>query len=97
MDVSDPSAEFWLGIAMDGQQDSSSHSWQDETLQSSEVVDNPIYLFGQFASAVHSDTLNNIQPRSKVIESYYAVHSEMLIANHSSQDLCKIYASRHRP
>jgi hypothetical protein len=67
MDVSDSSAESWLDIAqMDVQQDSSSRSWQDKTVQYSEVFEDPICLFGQFVSAVSSDALNDIQPRAEV-------------------------------
>jgi hypothetical protein len=68
MDVSDSSAEFWLDITqtLDVQQDLSSRSWQDETVKSGKVVEDPICLFGQFVSAVSSDTLKDIQPRSEV-------------------------------
>ena len=68
MDVSDSSAEFWLDIAqtMDVRQDLSRRSWQDETIKSGKVVEDPICLFGQFVSAVTSDALRDIQPRSEV-------------------------------
>jgi hypothetical protein len=68
MDVSDFSIEFWLDIdqTMDVQQNSSSRSWEDETIKSSKVVENPIYLFGQFVSAISSDGLKDIRPRSEV-------------------------------
>ncbi len=68
MDASDSSAEFWLDVAqtMDVQQDLSSRSWQDETVKSSKVIEDPICLFGQFVSAVTSDALKDIQPRSEV-------------------------------
>ena len=67
MDASDSSAEFWLDVAkMDVQQDLSSRSWQDETVKSGKVIEDPICLFGQFVSAVTSDALKDIQPRSEV-------------------------------
>jgi hypothetical protein len=63
MDVSDSSAEFWLDIAqtMDIQQDSSSRSWQGETIQSGKLVEDPICLFGQFVSAVSPNALKDIR------------------------------------
>jgi hypothetical protein len=67
MDVSDSCAESWLDIArMDVQQDLSSRLWQDEPIQSSKVVEDPICLFGQFVSVISSDALKNIRPRSEV-------------------------------
>jgi hypothetical protein len=67
MDVSESSAAFWLDIAqMDGQQDVLSPSWQDETVNSSKVAEDPVCLFGQFVSAVSSDSLKDIRPRSDV-------------------------------
>ena len=66
MDASDSSAEFWLDVAMDVQQDLSSRSWQDETVKSSKVIEDPICLFGQFVSAVTSEALKDIQPRLEV-------------------------------
>ena len=68
MDASDSSAEFWLDVAqtMDVQQDLSSRSWQDETVKSGKVIEDPICLFGQFVSAVTSDGLKDIQPQSEV-------------------------------
>jgi hypothetical protein len=68
MDVSDSCAEFWLDITqtMGVQQDLSSPSWQDETVKSGKVVEDPICLFGQFVSAVSSDALEDVQPRSEV-------------------------------
>ena len=68
MDASDSSAEFWLDIAqtMDVRQDLSSRSWQDETVKSGKVIEDPICLFGQFVSAVTSDALRDIQPQSEV-------------------------------
>ena len=68
MDVNDLSAEFWLDIdqTMDVQQESPSRSWKDETIKSGKVVENPIYLFGQFVSAVSLDVLKDIRPRSEV-------------------------------
>ena len=68
MDVSDSSTEFWLDIAqtMDVPQDLSRHSWQDETIKSGKMAEDPICLFGQFVSAVTSNALRDIQPRSEV-------------------------------
>ena len=68
MDVSDLSAESWLDIAqtMETQQDLSSLSWQDETMKSGKSVKDPVRLFGQFASAVSSNTLKDIQLQSTV-------------------------------
>ena len=67
MDVSDSSVELWLDLAqMDIQQDLSSPSWQDETVKSGKVVEDPICLFGQFVSAVSSDALKDVQPRLEV-------------------------------
>lgn len=68
MDVSDPSAEFWLDVAqtIDVRQDLPTYSCQDETVKPGKVVKDPIYLFGQFVSAVSSDALKDIQPRSEV-------------------------------
>ncbi len=68
MDVSDLSAESWFDFAqaMDIQQDSSSRSWQDETVISSKVAKDPIYVFEQFVSTVSSNALKDIRPRSKV-------------------------------
>ena len=68
MDASDSSAEFWLDIAqtMDVQQDLPSRSWQDETVKSSKVIEDPICLFGQFVSAVTLDALKDIQPQLEV-------------------------------
>jgi hypothetical protein len=68
MDVSDSSAEFWLDIAqtMDAQPDVSSHTWQDEAVNSSKVAKDPVRLFGKFVSAVSSDSLKDIRPRSEV-------------------------------
>ena len=68
MDVSDLLAEFWLNVAqtMDVQQDLSIRSWQNETVKSGKVIEDPICLFGQFVSAVTSDALKDIQPRSEV-------------------------------
>jgi hypothetical protein len=66
MDAGDSSGEYWLGIdqTMDFQQDFSSRSWQNETIK---TVANPIYLFGQFVSAVSSDSLKDItRPQSEV-------------------------------
>jgi hypothetical protein len=65
MDVSDLSAESWFDFAqlVDVQQ---VIAWQDEIVQPGKVVEDPICLFGQFVSAVSSDTLKNIQSRSKV-------------------------------
>jgi hypothetical protein len=65
MDVSDLPAESWLDIAliMDVQQDLSSHS-QDEIVKSDKAIEDPIYLFRQFVSAVTS--LKDIQPGSEV-------------------------------
>ena len=65
MDVSDSSAESWLDIAqtIEVQQDLSSCPWQDETVKSGKVVDDPICLFGQFVSAVSSNALKD---RTKV-------------------------------
>ena len=67
MDVSDSSAESWLDIAqtMDAQQDLSSLS-QDEIVKPDKAIEDPVYLFGQFVSAVTSDALKDIQPRSEV-------------------------------
>jgi hypothetical protein len=67
MDVSDSSAKYWLDIAqtMDVQQDFSSHS-QDETVKSDMAIEDPVCLFGQFVSAVTSNTLKDIQSRSEV-------------------------------
>jgi hypothetical protein len=67
MDVSDSSAESWLDIAqtMDVQQDLSSRS-QDEIVKSDKAIEDPICLFGQFVSAVTSDAMKDIQPRSEV-------------------------------
>ena len=59
MDPADSSAEFWLEIAqMDAQ--------QNETVNSGKVAEDPICLFGQFVSAVSSDSLKDIRPRSEV-------------------------------
>ena len=68
IDVSDSSTEFCSDIAqtMDVQQDLSSRSRQDETVKSSKVVEDPICLFGQFVSAVSSDALKDVRPRSEV-------------------------------
>ena len=68
MDVSNSSAEFWLDVAqtIDVQQDLSGRSWQDKTVKSGKVIEDPIYLFGQFVSAVTSDALKDIQPQSEV-------------------------------
>ncbi len=67
MDASDSSAEFWLDVAQtDVQQDLSSRSWQDETVKSGKVIEDPICLFGQFVTAVTSDALKDIQPQSEV-------------------------------
>ena len=61
MDVSDSSAELWLDLAqMDIQQDLSSPSWQDEAVKSPKVIEDPICLFGQFVSAVTSNTLKDV-------------------------------------
>jgi hypothetical protein len=67
MDVSDSSAKYWLDIAqtMDVQQDFSSHS-QDETVKSDKAIEDPVCLFGQFVSAITSNTLKDIQSRSEV-------------------------------
>jgi hypothetical protein len=65
MDVSASLAEFWLDIAQTMEQDSSGRSWQDEPVQSGEMVEDPICLFGQFVSVVSSD-VKNIRPRSEV-------------------------------
>ena len=66
MNVSDSSAESWLDIAQDVQQDLSSRSEQDETVKSGKVVGSPISLFAQFVSAVSSDVLKDNWPRSEV-------------------------------
>jgi hypothetical protein len=68
IDTSNSSAEIWLDIAqtIDVQQDLSSCSWQDKIVKSGKVIEDPIYLFGQFVSAVTSDTLKGIQPQSEV-------------------------------
>lgn len=67
MDASDSSAEFWLDVAQtDVQQDLSSRSWQDETVKSGKVIEDPICLFGQFVTAVTSNALKDIQPQSEV-------------------------------
>jgi len=63
MDVGESSAEFWLNIAQMGVQDSSSRSWQGETIHSSKVVEDSIYLFGQFVSIISPDALENSRPR----------------------------------
>ena len=67
MDVSDSSAESWLDIAqaMDVHQDLSSRS-QHEIVESDKAIEDPVCLFGQFVSAVTSDALKDIQPRSEV-------------------------------
>ena len=59
MDVNDSSAKSWLDIAeMDAQ--------QSETVNSGKVAEDPVCLFGQFVSAVSSDSLKDILPRSEV-------------------------------
>ena len=67
MDVSDSFAESWLDIAqtMDVQQDLSSRS-QDEIVKSDKPIEDPVRLFRQFVSAVTSNALRDIQPRSEV-------------------------------
>jgi hypothetical protein len=67
MDVSDSSAESWLDIAqtIDVQQDLSSRSL-DEIVKSDKAIEDPICLFRQFISAVTSDAMKDIQPRSEV-------------------------------
>ncbi|TVY80732.1 hypothetical protein LSUE1_G005970 [Lachnellula suecica] len=68
MDVSNSSVTSWLDIAqMDVQQDSSPCSWPDEPIQSGEVIEDPIYLFGQFVSAVFSDAGKDIQSRPEFL------------------------------
>jgi hypothetical protein len=66
MDVSDVSAEIWLDIAMDVQQDLSNRSERDSNVKSGMVDENPISLFGRFVSAVPSDILKDTQPQSEV-------------------------------
>jgi hypothetical protein len=67
MDASDSFAESWLDIVqtMDVQQDLSSRS-QDEIVKSNKAIEDAIYLFGQFVSAVTSDALKDIQPQLEV-------------------------------
>ena len=56
MDVNDSSAKSWLDIAeMDAQQS-----------ETGKVAEDPVCLFGQFVSAVSSDSLKDILPRSEV-------------------------------
>jgi hypothetical protein len=77
MDVSDLSTESWfeLGQTVDVQQDLSSRSWQDEIVEASKVVEDPIRLFGQFVSAISPDALEDIRPRSQVSQMLFMVRS----------------------
>jgi hypothetical protein len=54
----DPS---WLDIAVRAEEDqnASTHTLQDETVESSKVFNLPVHLFGQFVSAVPSDDLGD--------------------------------------
>jgi hypothetical protein len=67
MDVIESLAKSWLDIAqMDIHQESSRPSWQNGPIQNTKVIEDPISLFRQFVSAVSSDTLKDIRPRSEV-------------------------------
>jgi hypothetical protein len=66
MDINDSPAEFWLDAQKINIQENLPHSWQDETVKPSKIVEDSICLFGQFVSAVSSDVLKDIQPRSEV-------------------------------
>ncbi|PMD63293.1 uncharacterized protein K444DRAFT_331502 [Hyaloscypha bicolor E] len=50
---------------MDIHQESSRPSWQNGPIQNTKVIEDPISLFRQFVSAVSSDTLKDIRPRSE--------------------------------
>lgn len=70
MDGADSSVEFWLDVAqMDVHQDSTSRSWQDEPIQSSKTVEDPVRLFRQFVSVISSDTLKDIRTRTELCKS----------------------------
>jgi hypothetical protein len=65
MDINS-TAESWLDIAQDVPQDASTRFWPDEPIQPSEVVEDPICLFGKFVAVVSADFLEDVQPQLEV-------------------------------
>ncbi|KIM92642.1 hypothetical protein OIDMADRAFT_36447 [Oidiodendron maius Zn] len=79
MDVTDSSAEFWLDIAQIDAQ-------QIETINSGKVAEDPVCLFGQFVSAVSSDSLKDIQPRSEEILNLSTDNSQPKVQGSKEQE-----------